>query len=322
MASSRNGGGRHAWVFAVLERSGATVSELPDGQYDVGFSGELARTLGREQTRLTFRKRAAGRDGVELASPGSWLHDQLIRYARSRGRFTRCYLPPRDDLDRDTLLTNRRRGFAETLGLEERRYGALLLFTFRLSIYSEPPEETLLGVIYDAERGRVINRPMAKKTLFGASETPLPEFTLAEPPDPGPAFAAAWHAVTEKVEGLIEDIQARSQDFIRGEIEAVESYYRQLIEEEKRTMKGRSSRRGQDESKEKIELLKVEWERRVQEEGERLRPRVVAGLAAVAEIQCPMELWRCRVEDGNGGERRIWLDLARCEAWEASPGKR
>ncbi len=313
---ARNGGGRHAWVYEILDRAGAVAGPSGDGVHEYRLTDGLGDLLGREVLRFTFRKRRAG-DGIELLAPGSWLHDQLLAYARERGRLTVGHLPAPADPDQESLVSGRRRTEVELLERRERRYGTLVLFTFRLAYYSEPPEEGLHTVVYDAERGRVVRRSLGRRLLDAARENPEDGFAPAPEPDLKAAFTAAWEETEDLVESRVHALQMEGRHHLERELATVERYYRQLIAEEKRHQKSRSSRRGHEESRRKIDLLKLEWERRVKEETERLRPQVVARLTAVARLRVPLERWRVRVGEGKSrSECDLWLDLARREVWE------
>lgn len=310
---------RHRWIFEVLARSGAVLQGSERGIHAYRLGDGLSTLLKRDELRMTFRRRLAGQAGVELATPGSWLHDQLIRYALRRGKVTLVHLRPRQDLDRAALLRARRRGTIELSSLEERRYGVLLIFTFSLAYYSEPPANETLTVTYDAQRGKIVQRPVGRRSLFEAASEPEEGFEPAPTVDVSVAFHHAWEAVQDHVEARVGEIQKAGQERLDRELATVERYYRQLIEEERSVLKGRGSRRGQEESRRKIDLLKVEWERRVKEETERLKPQVVAVLSAVAQVRTPLERWRCRSQ-ADALDREIWLDLARAEAWEIAGG--
>jgi hypothetical protein len=132
------------------------------------------------------------------------------------------------------------------------------------------------------------------------------------------AFDAAWGVIQDEVAARIHAIQQEGRSAVAEKIATVERYYRQLLAEEKRLLKTRASRRSEQETRNKIDLLKLEWERRVKEETERLKPQVIANLCAVARAWVPLERWRCTLKTPGGtGEKDIWLDLARGEAWEA-----
>lgn len=314
--SGTNGNsGRHRWVFDVLQAAGAASADRGDGTYDVELGPTLSTQLKRTSLRMTFRKRLALREGIESAAPGSWLHDQLLRYARERGQVVRPYLVAREDIDRAAVLAQRRRGFREPETLRNRRYGNVIQLSFRVAYYSEPPRETVLHLAYDEERGKHLARPVARPLVWDARPAPEADIDPAPKPDLAAAFHGAWERVQDEVETRVNKLEQEGRELLEKELRTVERYYRQLIDEEKRLLKSRSSRRGQDESREKIDMLKLEWQRRVKEETDRLRPQVVASLSAVAVIQTPLELWRCRFEDGS--TRDLWLDLARGDSWEA-----
>lgn len=313
---------RFRWMADLLERAGATHQESSDGVHTYALGTDLGEFLRRDTVHITFRKRAADRDGVELASPGSWFHDQLLRFARERGRVAEGYLAPREDIDRENLLRSRRRGFRDIVELRERRYGTLLVFTFRVSFYSELSEEQLQHVTFDCERGRALRKPILRQLLETQPEAPTGDFAPPRKASIKKAFAAAWEVLESQVETRVREIREQGRPYLEEKVAQVEKYYRQLLAEEKRLLKSRASRRGQEESRGRIDLLKLEWERRVKEETERLKPQVVATLSAVGRVWVPLELWRCRLENGQGTETRdIWLDLARNETWEAPNAK-
>ena len=162
----------------------------------------------------------------------------------------------------------------------------------------------------------MIQRPVGRRSLFEARSEPEEGFAPPAPPDVAEAFRCAWEVVQDHVEARVGAIQRRGQETLERELSTVERYYRQLIEEEKAVLKGRGNKRAQEESRRKIDLLKVEWERRVKEETERLKPQVVANLSAAAQVRTPLERWSCLVGEG-APPRELWIDLARAEAWEA-----
>jgi hypothetical protein len=313
---------RHRWVFEVLHRAGCSVGDGETGVYSVQLSPGLVDMMGREEVRIAFQRRLAARDGVELASPGSWFHDQLVRYTRERGRYTVSYLRPGAEAQPEPILNRRRRGTVTPLSLMEKRYGVLFLFSFRISFYSEPAREDLWHLTFDCERGRVLKRPLPKRVLENGGEEGEEGFGPPPKADVRKAFRTVWEDVQDEVENSVHAIRQEGKDKLEENLLTVERYYRQLIQEEKRLLKTRSNRRAQEETRHKIDLLKLEWERRVKEESERLEPQVVVSLAAVARVLAPLERWRCRVE-GRGGpvQRDIWVDLARGEAW-GTPARR
>lgn len=309
---------RYPWVASVLHRSGTIVESAAKGVFELNLGEDLAGLLGRDKAKITFRKRLARMDGVDLASPGSWFHDQLIRYARQRGAVVQGFLPLKEDLDRESLIRVRRPGLVRLDVMKERRYGNILVFAFHLYYYSEPPEERIVHVTYDCDRRRVDKRPLQNLLSRTAGVGPLGSFSLGKRPKVREAYQAAWEAVQDQVEQKVHTIEQEGKAILEDRIATVERYYRQLLAEEKRLQKTRSSRRGQAESQDKIDLLKLEWERRVKEETDRLRPQVIANLGQIARIRVPLERWVCTIQEKDGEvQKEVLVDVARGETWEA-----
>jgi hypothetical protein len=321
--AERNRGGRgprrERWLEAALDRWGATLERREHGILVYSLSGDLAAFLKRETLAITFQKRLAAQGKAELVTPGSWLHDQLLRFSRERGFVAEAYLPPREGPGAESLVRARRRGVIEVGETAERRYGTVFLFTYRISYYSDPAEEQILHVGVDAQRRRVFTRAAAK-LLERAEAHAQPEFAGPPPADVKDAFRRTWGTVAGAVESRVHALTEAGRASYQRRIRTVENYYRQLLEEENRLYKSRSSRRGQEESRDRIELLKLEWERRVKEETERLRPQVVASLSAVSRLFVPLERRSCRIRNGGDPEEReLWIDVARGEVWEVAP---
>jgi hypothetical protein len=305
-----NGSSRHRWVMEILERTGSKLETTGEGVFACALGEELARFLGRPMVTFTFLRRAAMNGRADLAAPGSWLHDQLLRFARDRGRVAAAYLEPRSDLDARQLAALRLSIPPDDLTLLEQRYGSLLVFTFRIFYYSDPAAEVLLHLGYDAERGRVARRGLPRLLTEARPVVNHNGYHAGPAPDVGAAFAAVWNAVEDEVELRVRSLEEAGRTAYEARIRIVENYYRQLLAEEKRLMESRASRKGHDESKGRIDLLKVEWERRMKEEADRLRPQVVARLCAIAMLRVPLERWG---KDGAG--MGAWIDVARGESW-------
>jgi hypothetical protein len=248
---------RHRWVTEVLSRAGATL--LPDafGIYTCALGEEISRFLGRDSVRLTFQRKTAMAGEADLAVPGSWFHDQLLRFARERGRVAVGYLGPRADLDRNRIVASRRGDQTGLIEILEKRYGSILVFTFRVFYYTDPAEEDVLHIGYDAERGRVVRRSLPRMVAEAQGVPEEDGFAPAPRPDVSTAFAAVWNAVQDEVEEHVRALEEAGRSAHAERIRTVEIYYRQLLAEEKRLLESRANRKGQDESKGRIDLLKV-----------------------------------------------------------------
>jgi len=216
----------------ILERSGSKLETAGEGVFACALGDELARFLGRPMVTFTFQRRAAMNGRADLAAPGSWLHDQLLRFARDRGRVARAYLGPRPGLDAKQLAAERLSVSAEDLASLERRYGSLLVFTFRIFYYSDPAAEVLLHLGYDAERRRISRRGLPR-LLADAQPVANPNgYHPAPAPDVGAAFSAVWTAVEDEVELRVRGLEEAGRTAYEARIHVVENYYRQLLAEE------------------------------------------------------------------------------------------
>jgi hypothetical protein len=310
-----NGGvpSRHRWVMEILRRGGSKLEPAGNGVFACALGEELARFLGRPKVTFTFLRRAAIQGRADLAAPGSWLHDQLLRFARDRGRVATAYLEACPGLEPARLAGERLGARAGDLTLLERRYGSLLVFTFRIFYYSDPAAEVLLHLGYDAERRRILRRALPRLLAEAGASASQNGLHPAPSVDVSAAFSAVWHAVEDEVELRVRTLEESGRTAYEARIRVVENYYRQLLAEEKRLMESRASRKGHDESKGRIDLLKLEWERRMKEEADRLRPQVVARLCAIAVLHLPLERW-----GREGAGHSAWVDTARGESWTES----
>ena len=304
---------REQWVLDVLERSGSARG-VEDGIYSYALEGRLAELLGREELEFTFQRRRAGRAGIELAASGSWLHDQLLRYAAEWGQSAVLHAPVGGDLHETGIKRRRWTGTPGTV--LERRYVPVYRFTFRVAFYGEPPGVELVEVVWDTGTGRRLARGIPARIEETLGETADPEVLPPTESDPQDAFRRAWEAVEVEVEARVRELQEEGQEKLDREIRSLERYYRQLIDEEKRLLKTRTGKAAREEAERKLDLLKLEWERRVKEETERFRPQVLARLVAAATVLFPAER---RVLEGGGGNEpeEVWIDPLRGECWPA-----
>jgi hypothetical protein len=171
-------------------------------------------------------------------------------------------------------------------------------------------------VVWDGGAGRRIARGIPARIDSTLGDTPDPEILAPESPDPTAAFGKAWEAVEEQVENRVLELEEEGREKLNREVASLERYYRQLIDEEKRLLKSRTGKQANEEAQRKLDLLKLEWERRVQEETERFRPQVMARLVAAATVHFPAELRE--LSGGAPNEpAQVWIDPLRGDCWPA-----
>jgi hypothetical protein len=304
---------------------GATELERNEGVTRYQLVDGLVERMGREELLITFSSSVAGhRPDVELISAGSFLYDLILRLARERGRAAGAWLAPRTDLNPPELIVKLVPRLADRrFSRQKATWGASYLFSYRLGFYFDTPHEKFYTVRIDLDRGRVRHELHPDKLIEGAlSEPPDPEVPVA-PTDPERAFRMAWGKVEEEVERLTEKYRQQGESHLQDEIRTIEHYYRQLIEEEKRSREQKNTRRGRDESDQRIELLKLEWDRRIAEEKNRMSPEVSVVLSCASCLRVPLEKWRARAGRGpREAAADFWVDLHSGEAWPARTARK
>jgi hypothetical protein len=216
-----------------------------------------------------------------------------------------------EDLNRGGLLE--RLGAAAPVELKQRRYVILLRYTFRTMYYTAPMVQELASFVVDPGRSRVYKRPFAQSYLDQAVDIPEPEVAQGFLPNPDKSFALVWKTVSGEVDRRVQRMEKEQTASHLDKMGSLKRYYRQLIVDEGGGRHGRP--KNAEEAKEQTELLKLEWQRRVNEEMAQLRPQVGSTLIALAGLHIPAENWV--LADG----RSLWLDPIRGTALARAPRK-
>jgi hypothetical protein len=299
---------------------GAEECPHEEGVLHYRLTDGLSRRIGRDDLLITFSSSvAAHRENVELISAGSFMYDLILRLVRENGRVATGWLPENQELDAPAIIARTAtRLQGRRFVLLKRSREPIYLFTFRLGFYFDTPHEKLYTVRVDPGRGRVRHEIHPERLLDDVGISgPAPE---AETPhiDPERAFRLGWGKVEEEVSRLTEKYTHRGETHLNEEIQTIEAYYRQLIDEEKKTRLQRNTKKGRDESDERIELLKLEWDRRIAEEKRRSSPEVSVILSCASCLYTPVEKWRAKP---GRGTREIaadfWFDRHSGETWQA-----
>ncbi len=307
-----------ALVRTSLQSLGAREVFRAEDVTHFQLSEDLALRMGKKELFLTFNSAvAAHRNDVELVSAGSFMYDLVLRLVRERGRAAAGWLPVNPEVDpQASIIHAAHRLEGRKFTRQKEAWGSIFLFSFRLGFYFDTPHEKLYTVRVDYERGRVRHETHPERLLDPAVAAPAKKERSVTRLEPEKAFRMAWGKVEEEVARLTARYQGEGQQELEDETKTIEKYYRQLIEEEKRARLARNTKRGRDESEERIEMLKLEWDRRLAEENSRFSPDVSVVLSCASCIRTPIEKWRARPAPGT---RELvadyWVDLHSGEAW-------
>lgn len=286
---------------------------------------ELAGRFGRPELALTFRPAvAAHHEDVELVAAGSFLYDLILRLVREKGRAASGWLPVDPEIDPAARLLKAAPRLADRKLVRLREeWGTIYLFTFRLGFYFDMPHERLYTVRVDWEQGRVRHDVHPWRLVNAAGPPPDGAPGTPSGPEPEKAFRMAWVKVEEEVAHLTEKHRQGARVRLEEEVHTIETYYRQLIEEEKSIREQRVTKKGREESDAKIEMLKLEWDRRVLEEKRRLTPEVTVALSCALKLRTPIEKWRAKPAPGpRPTVADFWVDRHTGDTWPARRRKK
>ncbi|HEX7880803.1 MAG TPA: hypothetical protein VF720_15425 [Candidatus Eisenbacteria bacterium] len=312
-------------IRVSLTSLGAEETLREAGIVHFRLDDELAGRFGRERLDLTFRPAvAAHHPEVELISAGSFMYDLILRLVRERGRAASGWLPIDEAIDPEARIHKAVPRLAgRALTRVKSTWGTIYLFTFRLGFYSDLPHERLYTVRVDWESAKVRHDVHPWRLVDAAGPPPEGAPGTPEGVEPEKAFRMAWVKVEEEVARLAEKHRRQAQDRLTEEVETIESYYRQLIEEEKSVREQRVTRKGREESDAKIETLKLEWDRRVLEEKRRLSPDVKVALSCALKLRAPLDKWRAKTPPGRREPMvDYWIDRHTGDVWTVRRRKR
>lgn len=285
----------------------------------------LAGRFGRDLLLLTFQSSvAAHHPEAELISAGSFMYDLILRLVREQGRAASGWLKPDLTLDAPArILKAAPRLAGRRLGRVREAWGSVYLFTFRLGFHLDIPHERLYTVRVDLEQGRV-RHDVHPWRLVDAAGPPPDDAAPADARDAERAFRLGWERVEEELARLTDRYRQQGESRLNEEIRTIENYYRQLIDEERSLRELRTGRpAAREESDRRIELLKLEWDRRVAEEKRRFSPEVRVELSCALRLATPLARWRAAA----GATRRepavdFWIDCHSGDVWPVKRRRR
>ncbi|MDZ4804277.1 MAG: hypothetical protein SGI90_05405 [Candidatus Eisenbacteria bacterium] len=312
-------------IRVSLNSLGAEETGREGGIVHFRLDESLAARFGREGLSLTFRPAvAAHHPEVDLVSAGSFLYDLILRLVREHGRAASGWLPVDESIQpEERIHKSVPRLAGRALTKVKSSWGTIYLFTFRLGFYSDLPQERLYTVRVDWESTKVRHDVHPWRLVDAAGPSPAGAPATPDGIEPEKAFRMAWVKVEEEVARLTDKQNRQVQERLLGEIETIETYYRQLIDEEKLFREQRVTRKGREESDSKIEMLKLDWDRRVMEEKRRLLPEVKVSLSCALKLRTPLDRWRARTPPGRREPMvDYWIDRHSGEVWTIRRRKR
>ncbi len=279
----------------TLRAHGAALEEIEHGCLRV-TPGPLAAQLGRAPIVLAFDRTGLARhEAAHMVATGSPLLGTLIAIARHGGTLTRWRFDPRTPAPA-------RLPTGDAVEPENRRTWVRL---YRLhivaAVHAVEHAQSLVTVVWD---------PQTHALLDGA-ELPHGDATFsatrgrsAAPANTGSELRVALeHAQTvieTRLRKTVKRLHASADEQLDRRLAALAAYYRELLAEEG-DRKGRARTSGDGE---RATRLKLEWERKISTERERLAPRGSLRLTAVEELWTPRSL--LRVADDPAGRVALW----------------
>jgi len=276
------------FVETFLEELGGEFLRREAQFVEVKLPDKVALDWPTRHLRLAFSPKAQGTaPDTELLSVGHPLLDRILDLCRSQGRFSKRFEPvPKKRGRRPTLgsAPDLEEGWEWGEPVEAYRPLVCLAFVINVSTMEAPDElETLL---LDPWTGEHLGEGAGEIRAW-SEETEEPAAGRRVLPLPDMDVVLKWGLalLDGKIHKRVARVKGRHRGELQGEVENIETYYRQMIEELRN-----GSRRDHltaAEREEKIRVLQLDWKRRIQEATEYLRPRITVRLSAVGILYRP-----------------------------------
>lgn len=301
--------------FSFFNANVTSLDRRKHGPLEVTLPQDLSDYFGKPSLKLSFQKVAAG-DEFELVAHGSRVFDQMLTLLDRRGALTMQALPNRHPSSQE-LMTAVRPLNASIAGLKmQEQTRAIYLFNWRITYRADDKREELYIVAIDDQGHRIPlsgennasddaldveavwqdAQPVPPEQDEEGNTLPpkLPPMThlirLAETARKYAIYHADLRCVTHEAEILPRLYQTLNR---------ITTYYGQQIEEVYES---------HDPTGEKRRALEADLDRKIAEEIENHRLRVVVNLYSYAVIQTPVALADITLSDGK---RQATLQVTR-----------
>jgi len=261
------------FLESLLDRHGAKVRARSELVVEADLTPELRELLGPERLVLALSPRGLHEHpDSELATAGNPVFDRLLGLAATPGaggvRF--------EAASGDTGASH-----------GKPVYLPIYLFLFHLAYSREELADELECVAIDGVSGTPIASLPDVVDYWGS---------LAVEPEAGRAAArafpvrplvvrAALSTLERRLRKRVGRLQEGSEAHLATELDSIQRYYGQLIEEARQSGKRWSV--GPDERAERVRLLQLDWKRRTEQAQELWLPRVDVQLLGVGAAQRP-----------------------------------
>jgi len=276
-----------------LEVRGLEPQRLEPDVWSFRLPKELRERFGRGELVFSFNQRALSRHPrSELATVGNPVFDRLLAVAREEGRVGIAFARPPSSAARPPALSKAISLGGQPPAKVEPTYQAVYHFVFTIGYPSiEAPDETEVVSVDGATLETWAQTPDLAD-LWGTLEPEPRKGRSLLPPLPIPprVIETALAGFEKRMRRRIKKVLATSETRLQQEIESIQGYYEQLIEEA-RNQSRRWATKVED-REDRIRWLQLEWKRRTEEANEFWRPRVSARLVALGLQMMPRAAYR------------------------------
>lgn len=248
------------WVLDCLREHGSLVEALPEGGWRVEAGPALVPVLGKRSLELGPARETGVIEGRE---PLTWESDavqSLLAFVRDQGQTAELWMRGVDPEEGLRIIEARLvvQGGKPRLAAVAPRPRAMLAFNFKVRWQGSEGREELRSFRFDPGTGAAGEMPPTDQHDFTEAPARAPAGQPALPVREG--FDAARTALEAVLAEKLQQRQRRARADHREEEVRLNSYYSQLLKDEKQG----SPRRGEKRSQERVEQLKREWRQKLE----------------------------------------------------------
>jgi hypothetical protein len=288
-------------------------TESESGAIEVDLSRSLRKRFGGRKLRLLLsRGGRPPKNGGELMVPGNPVYRNVLDLAKAKGAVGRGFAPmPGRGAGPTTIARTLRRairveGSATRAVVRENLYHPVLLFHFSISYGAPEVPDEIRTVGWDAVGDEAYDTAPFAPGEISLEAEPRSGAPVTEIEDVGLLFPRVQIELEARIAKKVTRTEARARRQLDKERARIESYYRRMIQEEKSRPRSRAD--DVAEIANKIELLQLDWKRKLSEATERLKPRINVRLFCIEEVFVPRARAVLIVARAGSPERECYYD--------------